>query len=305
MDYVVVIGSLNYDIFFSVERAPRLGENIHALSSKSGCGGRGANQAVQIARLGAPVYMVGKTGADQAGETLRKSLQDAGVDLRYLDTVTDLESGMAAVSVYPDGNVSAVISRGANDAVSLKDLENVRELIRGAGLVVLQLEIPLNVVEEAIRMAKAYGVRVLLNAAPVAPLSEEVIRGCDYFVVNEVEGSFYMGETLDTIETAERLLPEVSRKYGNCWICTMGKEGALIANHDWCRRIPAVKTTVVETTGAGDSFVGGFCYAILQGKNEYDAGRFAAYCSAVTIRTVGAQNSMPDREQLRREFQVI
>lgn len=304
MDYVVVIGSLNYDIFLEVERAPKLGENVHALSTKSGCGGRGANQAVQIARLGAPVYMVGKTGTDQMGDTLRESLRRAGADLRYLEAVPGTESGMAAVSVYPDGNVSAVISRGANDAVSLEDLETVRELIRGAGLVVLQLEIPLKVVEAAVRMAKSYGVKVLLNAAPIAPLSEEVIRSCDYFVVNEVEGSFYLGETLDTVETAERLLPEASRRYGNCWICTMGKEGALIARDGRCRRIPAVKTQVVETTGAGDSFVGGFCYAILQGKEEYEAGKFAAYCSAVTIRTVGAQNSMPDREQLRKEFQV-
>lgn len=304
MDYVVVIGSLNYDIFMSLERAPKIGETASAVSSKSGCGGKGANQAVQIAKLGVPTYMVGKVGADQMGNALRESLRGAGVDTRYLGTAPNAETGMGIVDVFPDGSVMAVISRGANYAVSLEELEEVKELIRGASLVVLQLEIPQEVVAAAIRIAKAYGVKVLLNAAPAASLPEELIKSCDYFVVNEVEASFYLGETIDTAETAERLLLETVRAYGNCWVCTLGKEGALIVQDGQARRIPAVKTQVLETTGAGDSFVGGFCYGLLQGMDEYEAGMFASYCSAVTIRFVGAQNAMPTREQLREEYKI-
>lgn len=304
MDYVVVIGSLNYDIFMSLERAPKIGETASAVSSKSGCGGKGANQAVQIAKLGVPTYMVGKVGADQMGNALRESLRGAGVDTRYLGTAPNAETGMGIVDVFPDGSVMAVISRGANYAVSLEELEEVKELIRGASLVVLQLEIPQEVVAAAIRIAKAYGVKVLLNAAPAASLPEELIKSCDYFVVNEVEASFYLGETIDTAETAERLLLETVRAYGNCWVCTLGKEGALIVQDGQARRIPAVRTQVLETTGAGDSFVGGFCYGLLQGMDEYEAGMFASYCSAVTIRFVGAQNAMPTREQLREEYKI-
>ena len=304
MNYVVVIGSLNYDIFMSLERAPKIGETASAVSSKSGCGGKGANQAVQIAKLGVPTYMVGKVGADQMGNALRESLRGAGVDTRYLGTAPNAETGMGIVDVFPDGSVMAVISRGANYAVSLEELEEVKELIRGASLVVLQLEIPQEVVAAAIRIAKAYGVKVLLNAAPAASLPEELIKSCDYFVVNEVEASFYLGETIDTAETAERLLLETVRAYGNCWVCTLGKEGALIVQDGQARRIPAVKTQVLETTGAGDSFVGGFCYGLLQGMDEYEAGMFASYCSAVTIRFVGAQNAMPTREQLREEYKI-
>ena len=304
MDYVVVIGSLNYDIFLSLERVPQIGETASAVSSKSGCGGKGANQAVQIARLGVPTYMVGKVGKDQMGNALCESLRGAGVNTRYLGIDASSETGMGIVDVFPDGSVMAVISRGANYSVSLEDLEAVKELIRGAGMVVLQLEIPMEVVAAAIRTAKDYGVKVLLNAAPAVPLPEELIRSCDYFVVNEVEASFYLGEPVDGMDTAERLLPEVSQKYGNCWVCTLGKEGALIVKDGKARRIPAVKTRAVETTGAGDSFVGGFCYGLLQGKDEYEAGTFASYCSAVTIRYVGAQNAMPSREQLYEEYHI-
>lgn len=304
MDYVVVIGSLNYDIFMSLEYVPRIGETASAVSSKSGCGGKGANQAVQISKLGVPTYMIGKVGDDQMGNALRESLQGAKVDTRYLETAEDAETGMGIVDVFPDGSVMAVISRGANYAVSLEDLAAAEALIRGAALVVLQLEIPAEVVAAAIRMAKAYGVKVLLNAAPAVPLPEELMESCDYFVVNEVEASFYLGEQVDTMEKAERLLPRMTRRYGNCWVCTLGKEGALIVKDGLAQRIPAVRTQAVETTGAGDSFVGGFCYGLLQGKNEYEAGVFASYCSAVTIRSVGAQNSMPTREQLLEEYHI-
>lgn len=303
-DYVVVVGSLNYDIFLSLEHVPKIGETVSALSSKSGCGGKGANQAVQIAKLGIPTYMVGKVGNDQMGAALLTSLQDVGVETCYLDTVQDVGTGMGIVDVFKDGSVMAVISPGANAQMNLGDLDAVKELIQGASLLVLQLEIPMEVVVAAVQMAGEYGVKVLLNAAPAAALPQEVIQSCDYFVINEVEASFYLGETMDNTKAAERLLPEAVRKYGNCWVCTLGKEGAVIANKNGCRRIPAVMTRVVETTGAGDSFVGGFSYGLLRGMQEEEAAVFASYCSAVTIRSVGAQNAMPTREQLQNEYRI-
>ena len=140
--------------------------------------------------------------------------------------------------------------------------------------------------------------------APAAKLEDEYIQRCDYFVVNEVEASFYAGEEINSVEAAEKWLPKLAKKYQNCWICTLGKEGALIASEDQMYRIPAAKTKAVETTGAGDSFVGGFCHGLLQGMDLCQAGNFAACCSGITIQSVGAQNSMPDREQIQKEYGI-
>ena len=176
--------------------------------------------------------------------------------------------------------------------------------LREAEMIVLQLEIPMEVVKFTIDLAKELGIKVLLNAAPAAVLEEEYIRKCDYFVVNEVEASFYAGEEIVSVEQAEKRIPELAENYGNCWICTLGEAGALIAGNGEYRHIPAVKTQMVEATGAGDSFVGGFSHGVLEGMDVFQAGWFAAHCSAITIRNVGAQASMPRREQLRKEYGI-
>lgn len=304
MGKVVVIGSLNYDIFLSLDSVPKIGETANAVSSNSSAGGKGANQAVQIAKLGMPVCMVGNIGNDQMGAALKNSLEQAGVDCKYLKYSHDTETGMGVVDVFPDGNVMAVISHGANYRVKKEDLLQIQGEIADADLVVLQLEIPIEVVKYAIDLAHECGVKVLLNAAPAAELEEEYICKCDYFIVNEVEASFYAKTDIATVEKAEEIIPKLTEKYGNCWICTLGKSGSLIVKKGKSYRIPAIKTAVVETTGAGDSFVGGFSYGILQGMDEFAAAWFAAHCSAITIRNVGAQNSMPDREQIQSEYGI-
>ena len=304
MKKVVVAGSLNYDIFLTLSSVPKVGETANASSSKSAAGGKGANQAVQIAKLGTPVVMVGSVGRDQMGRALFQSLQSANVDCRYVKEEEGLGTGMGIVDVFPDGSVMAVISHGANYAVTREDIQKAEEEIATADILVLQLEIPMETVRFAIRLAAGCGTKVLLNAAPAAKLEDAYIQKCDYFVVNEVEASFYAKATIDSVESAKEQIPGLAKKYGNCWICTLGKEGALIACKDQVHIIPAVQTEVVETTGAGDSFVGGFCHGILQGMDVCSAGEFAACCSAITIRNVGAQNSMQDEEAFFREYKV-
>lgn len=304
MKQVVVIGSLNYDIFLTLSQMPKIGETASASSASSCAGGKGANQAVQIAKLGIPVSMIGRVGKDQMGNVLINSLTEAGVDIGGLKRTETAETGMGVVHVFPDGSVMAVISRGANYAITAADILQEEERIKKADLMVLQLEIPLEAVETAVEIAKKYSIKVLLNAAPAVELPENLIRSCDYFVVNEVEASFYAETELDSLEEAQRHIPALAEKYHNCWVCTMGKYGALVAGKGRAEQIPAMKTKVVETTGAGDSFVGGFSYGILQGMDEFEAGRFAAYCSAITIRNVGAQDSMPTRKQIKMEFGI-
>ncbi len=304
MKQVVVIGSLNYDIFLTLSQIPKLGETASASSTSSCAGGKGANQAAQIAKLGIPVRMIGSVGRDQMGDVLIHSLSRAGVDISLLKRSETAETGMGVVNVFPDGSVMAVISRGANYALTAEDIRKEEECIKKADLVVLQLEVPMEVTEASLEIAKKYGKKVLLNAAPAAELPDELIAGCDYFVVNEVEASFYAGTDLDSMEKAQQYISALAEKYHNCWVCTMGKYGALAAKEGQIQQIPAIKTTVVETTGAGDSFVGGFSYGILNGMDEFEAGRFAACCSAITIRSVGAQDSMPTLEQIKREFDI-
>lgn len=304
MSKVVVAGSLNYDIFLTLPSVPKVGETASAVSSKSAAGGKGANQAVQIAKLGTPVCMVGSVGKDQMGEALQKSLLDAGVDCGKVKEEAALGTGMGIVDVFPDGRVMAVISRGANYAVDPARILEAEEEIAEAELLVLQLEIPLESVKCAIDLAVKHGTKVLLNAAPAAELEDEYIRKCDYFVVNEVEASFYAGKEIDSLEGAKKQIPGLAQKYQNCWICTLGKEGSLIALEDQVHVIPAARAEAVETTGAGDSFVGGFCHGLLQGMDLCRAGNFAACCSGITIQSVGAQNSMPDREQIQKEYGI-
>lgn len=308
MSKVVVAGSLNYDIFLSLSSVPRLGETAKASASGGGAGGKGANQAVQMAKLGLSVSMIGCTGADWMGSYLRDGMTGAGVDCTRVKKAEKEKTGMGIVDVFPDGSVMAVISEGANGLVTKEDIAEADALIRETDMMVLQLEIPLETVVYAVETAAGYGKKILMNAAPAAALPEECIRKCTYFVVNEVEASYYAGRAVDSPKTAMALLPGLAGRYGNCWICTLGEHGAVIAQKGQAVHIPAVQTDAVETTGAGDSFVGGFAYGILRGMAEEDAARFAAWCSAVTIRSVGAQESMPTLQEINRlknEYGVI
>ncbi|MCD7735403.1 MAG: ribokinase [Lachnospiraceae bacterium] len=304
MKRVVVAGSLNYDMFLGLREMPVIGETATAVSSDSAPGGKGANQAVQSARLGVPTTMIGCIGKDWGGQKCKESLAGSGVDVCSLKISETEETGKGIVNVLPDGRVFSVICRGANYALTGEDILRVENKIAEADLLILQLEVPMDVVSAAVETAKRHGTEILLNAAPAAALEDSLIRDCDYFVVNEVECSFYAGRKIDSVEKAKAALAELTQKYGNCWVCTLGGDGAVIARKDRMEYIPAAKTEVVETTGAGDSFIGGFAYGILNGMDLFDAGLFASYCSAFTISGVGAQDSMPTRAQIRERFHI-
>ena len=304
MSQVAVIGSLNYDMFLTLSDVPRIGETANASALKTAAGGKGANQAVQVAKLGIPTYMVGSVGDDWMGQVLKDSLKDAGVKMDYINTCPSEPTGMGIVDVFPDGSVMAVINHGANGAVSVQDVLTAEKVIETSDIVILQLEIPSETVIQSINLAKKHKKKVILNAAPAAELPDEVLEMCDYVIVNEIEASFYTGEAIDSIEKAIETLPKMKQKYGNCWICTLGKNGAVICDSEDPVIIPIVSTEAVETTGAGDSFVGGFAYGLLQGMTQTDAAKFASHCSALTISQVGAQNAMPTRQQITQRYNI-
>ncbi|MFR8547272.1 MAG: ribokinase [Lachnospiraceae bacterium] len=296
-DKIIVIGSLNYDIILKLAKLPARGETLPADDVAFSAGGKGANQAVQAAKLGVKTYMAGCVGNDAMGDFLLETAEKYGVDTTYIRRAQE-PSGMGIVNAMEDGSVFATIVRGANFAITREDIDRIAPLMEEAGLLILQMEIPQEMNRYAIDCAKKHGCRVLLNAAPAAPLEEEYLQKCDILVVNEVEASFYAGRAIDTMEKAQQEAGRMAQAYGNTVIITMGAAGAAVGDGEKSEQIPSCKVQAVETTGAGDSFIGGVGYAVLAGMDIFDACRFATRCSAVTVCRPGAQPSMPTLGEL-------
>lgn len=297
-DKIVVIGSLNYDIILKSARRPERGETMTVDGASFSAGGKGANQAVQAAKLGVPTHLVGCVGKDAQGPYLLQSANKYGVDATHVRAVPGVSTGMGIVNALEDGSVYASIVRGANYAVTKADIDAAEPRMREAALVVLQMEIPQEINEYAITKAKENGCRVLLNAAPAAEMDEKYLKMCDILVVNEVEASFYLGRSLDTIEEAEAGAAELAARYDCDVIITLGKEGSVVSENVQATFIPAKTVNAIETTGAGDSFIGGIGYALMQDMTLTQACEFATECSAVTVCRLGAQRSMPTLEEI-------
>lgn len=291
-DKVLVIGSLNYDIILKQKRLPEAGET-YAVDQAVFCGGgKGANQAVQCAKLGSRVYMAGAVGGDAMGAYLRSSLMEYGVRVDYLKN-TEGESGMGIVNCLEDGTVFANIVRGANYTITRNDVDALEEILDSTRVLILQLEIPVDIVEYIIEKASRKGIEILLNAAPVVKISEKSLKLCDYIIVNEVESSYYCNKSIHHVEQAAEAISSFCQQYQCKSVFTLGKEGAVVCDGNETRHIPAHKVDAVETTGAGDSFVGALGHCIMQGMNLFEAAEYATCCSAITVCGIGAQPSMP------------
>ena len=296
---VIVIGSLNYDLFLHVRELPRLGETYQATGMQAASGGKGANQAVQCARLGLDTTLVGAVGSDSMGDYLLEHVAAYGVRTEHIRRLEG-PTGLGVVHVPEDGNVFSTIVRGANGLVTREDVRRVEPLMREAFAVVLQLEIPIDVVEYAMQTADQNGARVILNAAPAQPIAENALRLCDTLIVNEVEAGFFTKRCIRTVEDALSAIAPYAAALGVRAVFTLGAQGAVAFDGGEPFHVPAVKADVVETTGAGDSFVGGYLKAQSLGMGFADAIRFAAQCSAFTIAKVGGQDAMPTLEQMRK-----
>jgi ribokinase len=294
---VLVIGSLNYDIIFQIDHAHAIGENIIADKVNIASGGKGANQAVQCAKLGLETYMAGCIGNDEAGNFLYKNLEKYGVKTNYLKKAS-CSSGMSAVNALPEGKVYATISRGANDKIKLEDIEEIAPFMDQCGIVILQLEIPVPIVVQAVKLAKENNCVVILNAAPAFSIPESIISMTGVFVVNEVEAGFYAGVPINSLDVAKQQAKRIAEEYGCKTVFTLGKDGAVVSDGHHTARVPAIDVPAIETTGAGDSFIGGIAYGLINSFDVFEAAKFASYCSAVTIGSVGAQSSMPNLAQI-------
>ncbi|MFI8222716.1 ribokinase [Pseudomonas sp. NPDC085632] len=290
---VVVIGSLNMDL---VTRAPRLpvgGETLIGHSFATVSGGKGANQAVAAARLGAQVAMVGCVGNDDYGVQLRNALLAEQIDCQAVSTVDD-SSGVALIVVDDNSQNAIVIVAGANGAMTPAVIDRFDAVLQAAEVIICQLEIPDATVGHALRRARALGKIVILNPAPASrPLPADWFAAIDYLIPNESEASALSGLPVDSLESAESAASHLVDMGAGKVIITLGAQGSLFANGQSFEHFPAPKVKAVDTTAAGDTFVGGFAAALANGKSEAEAIRFGQIAAALSVTRAGAQPSIP------------
>ena len=298
---IVVTGSMNYDVILKVKRMPHEGETMTAESAASSAGGKGANQAVQAAKLGVKTFMAGAVGNDNMGTFLLEEAVKYGLDVSHVKR-SGQPTGMGCVHALEDGRVFATINRGANYDITAEDVESADEIFRQSKILILQNEIPHDINLLSARKAKSHGLKILYNAAPAIPEYRDILGISDVVIVNEVEASEYLGMKIATVDDAVREGLKVSGEMGNTWVITMGGQGSVICSGGKSETVKPYKVDAIETTGAGDSYIGGLSYALTEGMDIFAAAKFATKCSAVTVCGIGAQPSMPTLAQVREKF---
>ena len=293
--HIVVIGSLNADLVINLSRFPVPGETIVGRDFKVFAGGKGANQAYGAARLGARVSMLGQVGNDSQADFLTRNLASVGVDVAQVRRDPDVSSGVAAITINAEGQNQIVIVPGANGTFGPDRLSRGQDLIASAGILLLQLEIPLATVELAARLASNSGAIVMLDPAPAQKLSDYLLSCVDYLTPNETELAILTGTASHAITRAHasQKAAELRNRGAKKVIVKMGAQGALLqtAHHEhfW----PGLPVKPVDTTAAGDAFNAAFAFALASGQSEYEAGRFATAAAACSVTRPGAQPSMP------------
>ena len=297
---ICVVGGINMDLVVQVPHIPRPGETVHGGEVARFPGGKGANQAVAARRLGASVAMVGQVGADAFGDELVKTLEAAGVESSGVRRVADRATGVALISVASDGQNAIVVAPGANMTWAEAAVVGVERAVSGCRVLVLNLEVPPAVIARAVRAGKRGGARVILNPAPHRAGDESVFGEVDFFVPNQVEAALFGGMEPDAVADWGEAGLRLRRLGPRTVIVTMADEGAVIVDEGGPHRVPSFPVSVVDTTAAGDAFVGGLAVALLRDAPVRDAVRFANACGALAVTRAGAQPSLPARGEVER-----
>lgn len=295
---IVVVGSLNMDIVVEAPRPPQMGETIMGEKVHFIPGGKGANQAVALARLGAETTMIGAVGQDSFGAELLRALQVEGISTEAIKRLSDVATGVASI-LLAQGDNQIIVVAGANAQCLPEDVEQQEHLIATADVVLLQLEIPLVTVLNTVEIAKKHGKKVILNPAPAQELPMDLLRMVDVLTPNRSELELISGQVAkdEGLELAVQEL--LSRGVGQV-VTTLGSAGAAYANADrTISKVPANKVEVVDTTGAGDAFNAGLAYALAQDYDWAAAVEFAGRVSALAVTRFGAQAGMPTLEEVR------
>ena len=291
---IVVVGSFNMDLTAYMERMPRPGETLSGHTFKTGPGGKGSNQAVAAARLGADVTFIGRVGEDVFAQAALDFWKQEGINTEYVVRDPDHATGVAPIWVDDKGENSIVVVLGSNRAMTKSDIDRAADVIAAADIVIVQLEINYDMVAYTMQVAKAKDVRTILNPAPAGKLAADVVALADYLTPNETELEVLSGKTGDYAVAAQSLLT----REGQTAVVTLGSQGAMWLNAEGQGTVPTFKVKVVDTTGAGDAFNGGFAVALGEGKPLEEAIRFGNAVAGLSVTKMGTAPSMPTRAEV-------
>lgn len=294
---ILVIGSSNTDMTIKSDRLPAPGETILGGKFLMGAGGKGANQAVAARRLGGDVTFVCKVGRDIFGDNAVKGYEKEGIDTSHI-LRSDAPSGVALILVDAKAENSIAVAPGANGDLTPADIRNLREVIAGASYLILQLEVPVETVLEAARIAHEAGVYVILNPAPACPLPGELFKYLSLITPNQTETALMTGIEADEA-SLDRAVDALRAKGVQDVIVTLGSRGSLVCAGGKREFVPACKVKAVDTTAAGDTFCGALCVALSEGKSLTEAAAFATKASALAVQKMGAQDSIPYRKDIQ------
>lgn len=296
---ILVLGSLNMDLIVRTPRLPAPGETILGTSFSTAPGGKGANQAVAAAKLGAPVKMIGRVGADEFGKTLRSNLNAVGADTQYLITDNETATGIASIWVDDMGQNSIIVTPGANARVGRADVDAAAAAFRHARVLVAQLEIPLETVQYAFQIARKHNCLTILNPAPAQPLSRKILELTDLVIPNETEAAQLTGMTVQDLTSAQNAANVLKQMGARRILITMGDKGAFFLDDEAPPApVPPFAVQAVDTTAAGDAFVGALAAARARDKDWTTSLREASAAGALAATRSGAQPSLATRAEL-------
>lgn len=296
---IVILGVFVADTSYRADRQPKMGETVLGRSFVLGPGGKGSNQAVAAAMAGGNVHFVSRLGCDAFADIARETWAKAGVHAEITD---DPESYTGAAYIFVEdatGNNAIIIAPGAAGRISVADVDARADLIGSASVFITQLEQPMAAAHRALEIARAGGARTILNPAPAAPLTDEILALCDIVTPNESEAEGITGMAVTSVETARQAADALLARGARAAIVTLGENGALYRDHETTHHVPAMNAgPVVETTGAGDAFNGGLATALAEGMDPLAAVRFGCATAAISVTRRGTAPSMPSREEI-------
>lgn len=295
---IIIIGSCNTDMVVKSSKLPKPGETVLGGYFMMNNGGKGANQAVAVARLGGSPTFITKIGNDIFGKKQINLFKKENIDTESIFSDPSSPSGVALIMVDGNGENCIVVASGANANLRADDIMKVRDVVESAEIVLMQLEIPMDTVEYVAKIAHDKGVKVILNPAPAAPLSNELIKSLHTIIPNETEAEFISGSKISDWSSAKEAADAISAKGVDNVIITLGSKGAFVKEGNSYYKVPVEKINAIDTTAAGDTFCGAFCVGLSEGLSMLEAVEFANEAAGIAVTKEGAQSSIPFRNEL-------
>jgi ribokinase len=299
---IAVVGSANIDLTTFTAEFPKPGETIFGQKFDLGFGGKGANQAVAARLCGAEVFMVARVGSDLFGPATIENFKKLGIDASQVRQVEGLSSGVAPIFVDPHGQNRILVVKGANDALKPADVDAAADVLKSVDCIVLQFEIPIETVYYAVAFARKHDVRCIVNPAPAQPVDMQALTGLDYFVPNESEAETITGMPVHNLEDAKKCAEKFLASGIQRAIITLGANGSLLASRQGMHHVSPFPVKAIDSTGAGDAFIGSFAVFLAEGLPERDAVQRANLYAGLSTTGIGTQKSFYDRARYDAEW---